>query len=943
MEGYMKSMREKITRMLIAGTLLLLTVSACVDDRYADNRGGVGDGETLVKFSVWLPGSSSTTRALTADEENHVETIDILIFEQGGNWVENARCSGSDITDVTPSGSNISKKSFTIKMHHGTYDMVMLGNARELVSGMNMSGKSKSEVLASLTEQMPTGGKWIADASDSDYKPIPMWGDIGNVTIDSSTQNLDAKDIHLTRMLARVDVQIAAGVNFVLTSVDVYNYNTKGALVPATANWDSSNNRVNAPTIPLSSALIKGPLEYNNDNSNNEIDTAENKCAAEIYLFAAENHTGTGTHTTGKEPQNRTCIVIGGRYENDSKPSYYRADFSTGTGDNEVFLDVLRNHHYTFNITKVGGSGHDTSESAFEGRINIDFTVEVSNWGNNLNVPLTNKSEKWARSNIVWDGSKLTFAVTQRDNQTIPASSQGVFFKWGSLVAISPVGRLYAADQILFSANDTKNYTWESIPHVNGTSGKFGVHNVDDDDFYNFNDGNNNGGPGYSSTSDKGDICRYISANGWVEGNWRLPTQAEYDALIAEIGGGQGSVSNGKYPSADPTMNTPTGNNSYGSYGNGFWQPEPGRWLGEGATRDAARGAAAELVPGGSSVYFPAGGFRDQDEYVPTNAGRLVRVGVSSHFWSGSSASGNSGEDAYIINVNRDQAVRSIASRDDYALSVRCIRDDAPAQVFSTDYDDGETISTDGERYIITVTSNVEWEATIESGTDVVTAGDVVGEPLLNPTTGFGGGASSATVTRSGNNRLELTTVNYVSNSSYARGTLVVVFRNKATGVELNRISVAVTDPRLLASGRLASISDVSGSTRLWSTAMGVSTEYDNKLLGQAGSSPSFPTNPYTPTELTGCGAYYEGSANDPKSGQGHWCLPTMQELNEIWNRKDELGWNQRNSGISFWSASEMNETRAYNLRIIAADIAAPYHSPKDDYYTYYARCVRDI
>lgn len=391
MKGYMKSMRGKITRMLIAGALLLLTVSSCVDDRYADNRGGVGDGETLVKFSVWLPGSSSTTRALTADEENHVETIDILIFEQGGNWVENARCSGSDITDVTPNGSNISKKSFTIKMHHGTYDMVMLGNARELVAGMNMTGKTKLEILTMLTEQMPAEGKWLTNASDVDYKNIPMWGDIGNVTIDGNTQNLDAKDIHLNRMLARVDVQIATGVRFVLTSVDVYNYNTKGALVPATANWDSSNNRVNAPTVPLNSTLTKGPLEYNNKNSKTEINTTDNKCAMEIYLFEAENHTGTGIHTTGKELLNRTCIVVGGRYGNDPESSYYRADFSTGTGDNEVFLDVQRNHHYTFNITKVGGSGHDTSERAFQGTRYIDFTVEVVNWGDSINVPLTSK------------------------------------------------------------------------------------------------------------------------------------------------------------------------------------------------------------------------------------------------------------------------------------------------------------------------------------------------------------------------------------------------------------------------------------------------------------------------------------------------------------------------------------------------------------------------
>lgn len=789
MEGYMKSMREKITRMLIAGALLLLTVPACVDDRYADNRGGVGDGETLVKFSVWLPGNSSTTRALTADEENHVETIDILIFEQGGNWVENVRCSGSDITDITPNGSNISKKSFTIKMHHGTYDMVMLGNARELVSGMNMSGKSKSEVLVLLTEQMPTGGKWIADASDPDYKDIPMWGDIGNVTIDSSTQNLDAKDIHLTRMLARVDVQIATGVSFILTSVDVYNYNTEGAPVPATVNWDNSNNRVNAPTIPSNSTLTKGPLEYNNENSKTEINVADNKCAMEIYLFEAENHTGTGIHTTGKELLNRTCIVVGGRYGNDSKPTYYRADFSTGTGDNEVFLDVLRNHHYTFNITKVGSSGHDTSEGAFEGTQNIDFTVEVSNWGDNLNVPLTNKPERWARSNIVWDGSKLTFAATQKDNETIPASSQGVFFKWGSLVAVSPVGVIYNTGQILFSPNGTNNYTWVNIPYVDETTGKFATYDQAEDDFYNYNDGSNTGGPGYSSNSDKGDICRYISARGWVEGNWRLPTQAEYNALIAEIGGTEGAISNGGN-FVDIPAGTPDESNKYGSTRYGFWQPVAGRWLGEGAVKDKTRGVAAELVPGGSSVYFAVGGFRNSDD------GNLARIGLSSSLWSASSAYASSGTSANYTNINATAASRSASARS-YGMPVRCIRDDGAGPehpMLETDYDGGKIISTDGETYTINVTSNIEWEATVLSGTDKVTSGDtaVMGDPLLNANTGFGGVSSSVTIIRSGDNTLNLITEDYSSHNEFASGDLGIVFYNKATGAILHEVTVKV-------------------------------------------------------------------------------------------------------------------------------------------------------
>lgn len=566
--------------------------------------------------------------------------------------------------------------------------------------------------------------------------------------------------------------------------------------------------------VALQRAAVKMRLEVHVEKgepfANTEIRL--NRVPSWSYLYPGIDNQASGNARTITVPLTKTGETADGKYD------IYQpmTGGATGTEDRLIFPELLFADkgnkdkgielEITTDKTRRGVIGVDIPNDYTIPRNkfiditatvatmpDIEFTVTVTDWGDNIGVPLRNKPERWARSNIVWDGSKLTFAVTQRDNQTIPASSQGVLFKWGSLVGISPSTEAYSPSLILFSANGTKSYDWESIPYVDVTGGNFGYpYPPSRDCFYNFNDGNNNAGPGYSSTGNKGDICRYISANGWVEGNWRLPTQSEYNALIAEIGGDEGSVSNGKYPETDPSMYTPYGSNSYGRYFDGFWQPEPGRWLGEGATRDAARGAAAELVPGGSSVYFPAGGFRSENENTSVK-GVLTRVGFSSHFWSGSSASGDLGADAYIINVNKDQAIGSTASRHNYALSVRCIRDEAPAQVFSTDYDSGETISTDGERYIITVASNVEWEATVKSGTDAATEGDVIGEPLLDPTTGFGGGASSGAVVRSGNNRLELVTVDYISLNKFASGELTIVFRNKATGAELGQVSVNVT------------------------------------------------------------------------------------------------------------------------------------------------------
>ena len=230
-----------------------------------------------------------------------------------------------------------------------------------------------------------------------------------------------------------------------------------------------------------------------------------------------------------------------------------------------------------------------------------------------VTVPLNIVDNVWARSNIVFvpsddlekypQGGYLTFAVTPADNATIPANSQGVFFKWGSLVAISPaalsgastayVAKKYPDGHILFDPRPTGityNYAYTSIPYISETSGQFGNNATTEDDFAAYENG-----VGYNESDGKGDICRYISKQGWVSGSWHLPTADEIDKLILE-----GNVSNGFSPSAVTVLSGDA--NAYGNYNTDY-----GRWLGVGASTSS--GVAS---PSGG-VFFPAGGCRSTD------------------------------------------------------------------------------------------------------------------------------------------------------------------------------------------------------------------------------------------------------------------------------------------------------------------------------------------
>jgi hypothetical protein len=73
----------------------------------------------------------------------------------------------------------------------------------------------------------------------------------------------------------------------------------------------------------------------------------------------------------------------------------------------------------------------------------------------------TLKPSRWASSNISWNGGgALTFGL----GDTMYAY-QGLFFKWGSLVGISPVGAWADNTTPLYNSSLGDTYTWGNIPY----------------------------------------------------------------------------------------------------------------------------------------------------------------------------------------------------------------------------------------------------------------------------------------------------------------------------------------------------------------------------------------------------------------------------------------------------------------------------------------------
>ncbi|MDR0938713.1 MAG: hypothetical protein LBN29_05055 [Mediterranea sp.] len=241
----------------------------------------------------------------------------------------------------------------------------------------------------------------------------------------------------------------------------------------------------------------------------------------------------------------------------------------------------------------------------------------------------------WAASNIYYDSAKGTLTFDQTEKGT-SGQLQGLFFKWGSLIGISPWGEAYNTSTILYLPTNAENgpcatngyadpvaagatYSqWTSI--LAGTA----VNNVVP------------GGDGYGTyagagtTQWYGDICAYITG-----GSWRLPTPDEFDpggtGLAHNIHWNSTPVALGWYRSTswgNKLEDSDLGTADIVSTGRGILPTTGGNVGGFGYLKPVENG---EMV-----VTFPAVGRRTD------NKGDWENIGSHGYYYSGSQAAGAS-------------------------------------------------------------------------------------------------------------------------------------------------------------------------------------------------------------------------------------------------------------------------------------------------------------
>ncbi len=377
---------------IISLFLLLGVVGSCIDDRYIVPV----SKENTVTFSVKVPGSGAPTaagpktRALDVNEENVVNQIAVLLFDIDGvqrtYTYQPIYCSSSNII-TDPSNSEI--KTFTIKVPVGKYDMVVLANANQSLSGIvGKVGQSKDVVLENLL--VTNSGKWNTSSSTDDYIPIPMWGEVKGKEV---KEGMDPNTpVLLIRMVSKIDVVITsfAKAKFSLESVRLFNYNDKGRVAPNMAYWSSTDGVVIAPSIPSGaekpSPAVSNSLLYE--------ESAIFKDAGKGVSVTNEIYTFETTIGEASSLPTNTCLVVGGKYDQETESTFYRVDLANTTGSTVTYLPLLRNHNYKVNIADISASGFPSPAAAFNSPP-VNIKASVLNW---------NESEV---ANVEFDGQYM--------------------------------------------------------------------------------------------------------------------------------------------------------------------------------------------------------------------------------------------------------------------------------------------------------------------------------------------------------------------------------------------------------------------------------------------------------------------------------------------------------------------------------------------------------
>ncbi|MBQ8485630.1 MAG: FimB/Mfa2 family fimbrial subunit [Bacteroidaceae bacterium] len=355
----------KLLKMLYGLTLMLgcFVLASCVND---EEELCLPEGKTQVLFSLVLQDNAQTRAdnetwgnfsnpelGVGYDNQIELDKVQFLLFKKVVEDNTITYLYVGTLTDVT----------YTIPGDPRTdFKYQYVGSAPE---GLK-SGDYKFVVLANspvptLTKDQST----IEDLYNLDFSylgnntlpNIPMWG-VTNASLEVKPNTReDIGSISLLRAVSKVTVKLQAPEGttddplrgYSLEKVTVSKYNLNGYVVPA-------NYKVDDTTTDLGTESETLHANANSQGQNKEFSpTGENEVTFYLpeYINVGSNNAAVLTVTLSQtlgEGESATTITFEAPIQ---FCEYYTTGNNQGTPDTNNPYDIIRNHHYQFDITKV--------------------------------------------------------------------------------------------------------------------------------------------------------------------------------------------------------------------------------------------------------------------------------------------------------------------------------------------------------------------------------------------------------------------------------------------------------------------------------------------------------------------------------------------------------------------------------------------------------------
>ncbi|MDR3141878.1 MAG: BACON domain-containing protein [Tannerellaceae bacterium] len=326
-------------------------------------------GEQEVSIKITFPGSeqagtkSPVTYAITAEDENSVNSLDIFAFASGGDnvppsddkFLYRVNVPGSKIQNISGTTGMTKEVITSLRRLPQKQRFIFVANLPSSISLDNLTEgvTTQQEIVDQLKFD---GSPWRSAQTSGSYTPIPMWGQKKDSILINSNSSLDLGKVYLIRSMAKVDISVAAGIpGFDVKGVYVCNSSDSGYIAPDKDQWGEQ-------IITKTNATFKRtetPARY-------EFLPGSGSNILEYTIYVPETDSLIVNGTDSVKP---AYLVVEAEYNRTL--NYYRVDFAR----ERVYHPLLRNHRYLINI--IGAKeGYQSLEEALKAPMS-DFNFSL--------------------------------------------------------------------------------------------------------------------------------------------------------------------------------------------------------------------------------------------------------------------------------------------------------------------------------------------------------------------------------------------------------------------------------------------------------------------------------------------------------------------------------------------------------------------------------------